>query len=160
MKFPTLYDPVKVIPQNAGNVFETQYSQRYKADGTPYLEAQKIKKNNYQIVQSNKDICDYSAMMRKYYATGDDSILNRGVKGSFGDFTEAPTDLIDAQNKINAGIDAFNALPVDVRAEYHNNPYEFLASFDTDNFLRILNGRQPEAVDNKDEKIEVTENAD
>lgn len=157
MKFPTLYDPVKVIPQNAGNVFETQYSQRYTADGKPYLEAQKTKKNNYQIAQSNKDVCDYSAMMRKYYATGDDSILNRGVKGSFGDFTEAPTDLIDAQNKINAGIDAFNALPLDLRAEYNNNPYEFLASFGTEKFLKILNGTQTEVAE---DVKEVKENAD
>lgn len=152
MKFPTLYDSVKVIPQNSGNVFETQYSQRYTADGRPYLEAQKTKKNNYQIAQSNKDICDYSAMMRKYYATGDDSILNRGIKGSFGDFTEAPKDLIDAQNKINAGIDAFMSLPVDVRAEYHNNPYEFFASAGTEKFLKLLNGNQTQTEEVVDEK--------
>lgn len=157
MKFPTLYDAVKVVPQNAGNVFETQYSQRYTADGKPYLEAQKTKKNNYQIAQSNKDVCDYSAMMRKYYATGDDSILNRGVKGSFGDFTEAPTDLIDAQNKINAGIDAFNSLPIDVREEYNNNPYEFFSSAGTEKFLKILNGTNTEVIENEKE---VKENAD
>lgn len=159
MKFPTLYDEVKVIPTNSGNVFETQYSQRYTADGTPYLEAQKTQKNNYEIAQSNKDICDYSSMMRKYYATGDDSILNRGIKGSFGDFTDAPRDLIDAQNKINAGIDAFNSLPVDIRNEYDNNPYKFFASAGTEKFEKLMYGKQPKAEDVVVEK-EVVKDAD
>lgn len=80
--------------------------------------------NVYDRIQaSHEDTKIYNILNR--YENGDITVLNKAV-GQFGDFTEMPTSLADAQNRVIKIEKEFKKLPIKFREKFNNNPQEFL----------------------------------
>lgn len=74
--------------------------------------------------QAFKEECDINAIMAKYEKTGLLDHVNK-VQGNFGDFSE----ITDYQSALNAVMDAndrFNGLPAHLRAQFQNDPAQFI----------------------------------
>lgn len=74
---------------------------------------------------SFQDECDINQIMAKFEKTAMIDHLNQNL-GSYGDFTEAPTDLMDAMNKVNRAKEFFAGLRSDIRAQFDNDTMNFL----------------------------------
>lgn len=74
---------------------------------------------------------------------GDFQALNRN-NPLFGDFTNAPTSLADAQNKIIQLENAFEKLPLEIRRAYDHSPEKFIADAGSENFNKLMGIKQPE----------------
>ena len=61
------------------------------------------------------------------YNAGDLTALNK-VQGAYGDFTNTPTTLAEAQQKLIDAENLFMSLPLEVRKEFNHSTSEFLAS--------------------------------
>lgn len=136
-KFLKPYDDSPVALTNTGKIYETTYTQRYDKSGHPYLEPTG-ERNLRAIINSNKDICNYEKIIRKFESTGDLTLLNRGVKGVYADWTGLPKTLIEAYNDIEDAKRIFEQLPVEDRKKYGNSFTEFLADFGSEKFLEVL----------------------
>lgn len=136
MKFLKTYDEVKMVPNSPGNAIEKTYVQRYKKDGTPYLEESGTK-NNVEIVRSFKDVCDYEKIIKRYRQTGDISLLQRS-KGVYADMSDFPDSLIEAYDVIQRAQNVFYTLPVETKEFYGNSFSRFLADFGSENWLKAF----------------------
>ncbi|WP_445772212.1 hypothetical protein [Rheinheimera sp.] len=89
--------------------------------------------------QSFKDECDINNIMARMQATGVVEHLNR-YQGTYGDFTDAPTDY---QSAIQAVLDArsmFQTVPAKIRAQFGNDPGAFLSFVqDPSNHAELVN---------------------
>lgn len=160
MKFLKTYEEVKFPANSAGNEFEITYVQRYKDDGTPYLQESGVQ-NNVEKIKSYKDICNYEKLIRRYEMTGDSTILMRS-SGVYADMADMPEDLISAYDMISRAEKVFDKLPVETKREYGNSLSKFLADFGSENWLKAFGidtvvGSSEEAIEKKDE---VKENAE
>lgn len=90
--------------------------------------------------------CDINTIVRRFKLTGEMPV---GVRPPvFGDFTEV-MDFQTAMTAVREAQEAFNALPAEVRYEFHNDPQRFVEfSSDVKNLprLRELGLAVPEAV--------------
>ncbi|WNK13058.1 MAG: internal scaffolding protein [Microvirus sp.] len=79
--------------------------------------------------QSDLKDCDINSIFKKYERSGQlpDLILK---DGRYGDYTEVP-DYQDAMNIVKTASEQFDALDVDIRNRFANDPASFLA-FATD----------------------------
>lgn len=136
MKFLKTYDEVKMVPNSPGNAIEKTYVQRYKKDGTPYLEESGTK-NNVEIVRSFKDVCDYEKLIKRYTQTGDISLLQRS-SGVYADMSEFPGSLIEAYDVIKRAENVFYSLPIETKEFYGNSFSKFLADFGSENWLKAF----------------------
>lgn len=158
MKFLKTYDDVKIVPNSPGNEIEKTYVQRYAKDGTPYLEESGTK-NNVEIIRSNKDVCDYEKIIKRYTQTGDVSLLQRS-SGVYADMSEFPNSLIEAYDVIERAKGIFYGLPVETKEFYGNSFSRFLADFGSENWLKAFGlDTTVESGEIKTEK-EVNDNAD
>lgn len=70
---------------------------------------------------------DINTIIRKF---GLDGEMPENIRmPTSGDFTNVPT-FMEAMNAIRAATEAFDAMPARVRAEFHNDPAEFVAFCD------------------------------
>lgn len=76
-------------------------------------------------IQSAKDECDINTIMRRYERDGLVAHVNK-YQGDYGDFTEVPTDYHEAISQVLAAQEMFMTIPADVRAEFANDPGQFL----------------------------------
>lgn len=73
--------------------------------------------------QSDKDDCDINIIMERYGKTGQvPQLLDKGMPG---DFT-AVTDYRTALDALKAADDTFAQVPAKIRAEFKNDPAEFI----------------------------------
>lgn len=73
--------------------------------------------------QSFAEECDINTIVRRFGLTGE---LPTNVRmPSYGDFTGLG-DFRDAMNAVVAAREAFDLMPADVRARFHNDPAEFV----------------------------------
>lgn len=79
--------------------------------------------------QSFKDECDINNIVRRFEATGVIDHLNRAAEA--GHYTDLPggLDLQEAYRQIHQAEAAFMALPANVRAEFDNDPVQFVEAF-------------------------------
>ena len=72
--------------------------------------------------QSFKDECDINKILKRAQKAGTLSHLEQyqGVYGDFADF-----DFLEAQINLTKGREVFDALPSELRSEFHNSPAEF-----------------------------------
>lgn len=74
--------------------------------------------------QAFKDDCDINKILAKAQKVGTLSHLQR--HGAFyGDFSEAPADLMEAQALLERGQVIFDELPSEIRKEFKNKPMAF-----------------------------------
>lgn len=75
--------------------------------------------------QSFKDECDINVIMKKYEATGLIDHVNTH-QGHYADVLEVP-DYQSALNSVMSAQNAFMSLPAAIRAQFENDPGQFLA---------------------------------
>lgn len=99
--------------------------------------------NVYEKIQASREASlIYNVIER--YQNGDIEALNQ-MQGQFGDFTEMPENLAEAQQMIINAEEAFNKMPTEFRKEFNHNPMEFMAG--------LVNGKVEEIL-NKNKKVE------
>ena len=75
--------------------------------------------------QSHKKECDINGIMARYEKTGLIEHVNNH-QGDYGDFTEAPSDYQSALDQVIAAQEMFMTIPAKVRAQFGNDPGQFL----------------------------------
>lgn len=99
--------------------------------------------NIYEKIQASREASlIYNVIER--YNNGDVEALNQ-IQGQFGDFTEMPENLAEAQQMIINAEEAFNKMPAEFRKEFNYNPTEFMAG--------LVNGKVEEIL-KKNQKVE------
>lgn len=141
--FKTQYDERDRKHVHPGNPVKVTYSGRYDSKGRVVLE-ETGKVDLYAEIQSHKDSTDINKMVERF-VRGDTTALSR-AQGFFADVTQMPTNLAETLNQIRACEDAFNALPVEVKAKFNHNVTEFLASAGSPEFMAALGLNQQSAA--------------
>lgn len=95
-------------------------------------------KNLDAIIQSNKDSGNIALLVAKYNA-GDTDALNN-VKGVYGDFRNMPTTYAQMVARLNECRQLFEALPVDIKEQFDNNPDVFWSEYGSERFNNIVIG--------------------
>lgn len=111
-------DPNKIF-SNPGSRFQTRYNATVdKKTGLVSLEpCGKI--DIQEFINSFRETTDMSYIVREL-RRGNLSVLDQRT-AFYGDFTSAPKDLMDFQQRVLDGQHAFYQLPVEVRSKYNNN---------------------------------------
>lgn len=104
-------------------------------------------KNLDAIIQSNKDTGNVALLVAKYNA-GDTDALNK-VRGVFGDFRNMPTTYAQMVSRLNECRAVFEALPVDIKEQFDNNPDVFWSEYGTERFNNIVTGCSEQSADNE-----------
>lgn len=108
-------------------------------------------KNLDAIIQSNKDTGNVALLVAKYNA-GDTDALNK-VRGVFGDFRNMPTTYAEMVSRLNECRAVFEALPVDIKEQFDNNPDVFWSEYGTERFNNIVAGSPEQSADNEPNNI-------
>lgn len=88
--------------------------------------------NLYEKIQASKEqTLVYNILER--YNNGDIDVLAK-VKGVYGDFTNMPSTLAEAQQSLIDAETTFNQLPLEVRKEFNMSTSEFLTSMTNGTF--------------------------
>lgn len=95
-------------------------------------------KNLDAIIQSNKDTGNVALLVAKYNA-GDEEALNR-VRGVYGDFRNMPSTYAEMVSRLNECRSVFEALPVDIKEQFDNNPDVFWSEYGSERFNNIIAG--------------------
>lgn len=103
------------------------------------------KTNIYEFIQKSLDDTLVYNILKKFEA-GDLDALNRAV-GAYGDFTNAPRSLAEAQQLIINAEKEFNKLPLDVRKEFNYSASEFLAGFGNGKVQQVFTKNTPREKD-------------
>lgn len=113
--------------------------------------------NLYEKIQASKDqTLIYNVLER--YNNGELDLLSRS-QGMYGDFTDLPTSLAEAQQKLIDAENIFNSLPLDIRKQFNHSVSEFLASFSNGNFEKLVKSIQGVSEPVKVESTESVQNA-
>lgn len=75
--------------------------------------------------QSQKDECDANLIVKRFNATGLESLLQKKPMAQFGDFTQIPN-FHDAMNQMAAAQTFFAELPATVREFFENDSKKFV----------------------------------
>jgi len=152
MKFYSAYNPSPTIPTPTGDGTEDKFELRIDKNGVKNLE--KVGKTNlYEKIQAGLEQTLIYNILERFNA-GDTAVLEK-AKGQFGDFTQFPTNLAEAQQQvINAEI-MFNELPVKVRKEFNESYTQFLASFSDGSYKEIFEKYLPKDAVKEVSKEEV-----
>lgn len=115
----------KTIPQPKCDKLVPTYGREVDESGKVHI-VQTGKTNLYEKIQASKEDClVYNILDR--FANGDVGVLNVH-QGQYGDFTEMPKTLAEAQQTLIDAENYFNSLPLDVRKEFDHSVGQFLSS--------------------------------
>lgn len=79
------------------------------------------KTNVYKKIQEYKDSCDTYKILERY-SSEEDFIADHNPSGGLsGDFTNIPTNMLDAMNNMDEAIAKWNSLPKDFRSLFGDN---------------------------------------
>lgn len=125
----------KTIPQpECQETIPTFSLQINKSTGKKEL-VESGKTNLYEKIQASKDATLVYNIIDRYNA-GDESVFNKAV-GSYGNFTQMPSTLVEAQQKLIDAERTFEQLPITIREKYNNSYTEFLADITTGGETKI-----------------------
>ncbi len=139
-----------VFISNPGAKIVAEYGLVTAEDGSTFVGVVG-EKNLDAIIQSNKDTGNVALLVAKYNA-GDEEALNR-VRGVYGDFRNMPTTYAEMVSRLNECRALFEALPVDIKEEFDNNPDVFWSEYGTERFNNIITGSPEQSADNKSDNI-------
>ena len=86
---------------------------------------------------------------------GNTAVLNQG-SGFYGDFTDVPENLAEAQQVLIDGEQAFNQLPLDVRQQFDNNFRNWLFTSGSPDWMK----KMEKLIPVQEEKVEEEVSAD
>lgn len=101
------------------------YGEEIDKDGKVHV-VETGKTNLYEKIQASKDETLVYNILDRFNA-GDVSVLQKN-QGYYGDFTDMPKTLAEAQQLLITAENYFNSLPLEVRKEFNHSFSEFLAS--------------------------------
>lgn len=157
MKFRNQFtNDSNVFVSNSGSKIVADYGLITAEDGTTTVGVVG-EKNLDAIIQSNKDTGNVALLVAKYNA-GDDEALNR-VRGVYGDFRNMPTTYAEMVSRLNECRSLFEALPVDIKEQFDNNPDVFWSEYGTERFNNIVAGGSEQPANNEPHNI-VSGNSD
>lgn len=90
----------------------------------------------YERIQESKESTMIYNILEKFL-DGDNEIINKQVS-RYGDFTELPTNLAEAQQLIIDAENTFKSLPLDIRKEFNHSPTEFMAGIENGKLEKVL----------------------
>ncbi len=135
---------------NSGSKIVAEYGLVTAEDGSTSVGVVG-EKNLDAIIQSNKDTGNVALLVAKYNA-GDEEALNK-VKGVYGDFRNMPTTYAEMVSRLNECRTLFEALPVDIKEQFDNNPDVFWSEYGTERFNNIVAGGAEQPVNNEPDNI-------
>ncbi len=135
---------------NPGTKIVADYGLVTAEDGSSFVGVVG-EKNLDAIIQSNKDTGNVALLVAKYNA-GDEEALNR-VRGVYGDFRNMPTTYAEMVSRLNECRIVFEALPVDIKEQFDNNPDVFWSEYGSERFNNIIAGSIEQSADNKFDNI-------
>lgn len=108
--------------------------------------------NTYEKIQAGKEqTLVYNILDR--YNKGEIEVLNQ-TQGAYGDFTNMPTSLAEAQQRLIDAEKTFESLPLEVRREFNHSTTEFLSSIAKGTYAE----KMAKFADKKPEEIKVEKN--
>ena len=135
MKFRNQFtNDSNVFTSNPGSKIVAEYGLTTSDDGVTTVGVVG-EKNLDAIIQSNKDTGNVALLVAKYTA-GDEEALNR-VRGVYGDFRNMPTTYAEMVSRLNECRALFEALPVDIKEQFDNNPDVFWSEYGSERFNNI-----------------------
>lgn len=145
MKFRSQFtNDSNVFVSNPGSKIVAEYGLVTAEDGSTSVGVIG-EKNLDAIIQSNKDTGNVALLVAKYNA-GDEEALNR-VRGVYGDFRNMPTTYAEMVSRLNECRAVFEALPVDIKEQFDNNPDVFWSEYGTERFNNIVVGGSEQSAD-------------
>lgn len=105
----------------------------------------------YERIQSYKDMCDVNRIVARYM-NGEVDILNQ-VQGVYADVSAAPSDLASAYRLVKEQELVFDRLPIEVKEKFQNNPYVWMQSAGTDNWMSAMSAQKAVSVDEREDVI-------
>ena len=136
--------PQTIAHPKSKKIIDTYSIEINKDTGKKELKATG-KTNIYEFIQKSLDDTLVYNILKKFEA-GDLDALNRAV-GAYGDFTNAPRSLAEAQQLIINAEKEFNKLPLDVRKEFNYSASEFLAGFGNGKVQQVFTKNTPKEKD-------------
>lgn len=151
MKFRNQFtNDSNVFVSNPGSKMVAEYGLITAEDGSTAVGVVG-EKNLDAIIQSNKDTGNVALLVAKYNA-GDEEALNK-VRGVFGDFRNMPTTYAEMVSRLNECRAVFEALPVDIKEQFDNNPDVFWSEYGSERFNNIFADYVGHSVDNESGNI-------
>lgn len=135
--FSTVYRRAKTVSSVSGEKTRPNYKPMYDDKGNYTLVPNGVF-NSYDDIQSYADSCDLSLIMERYNMTGDASLLNKR-HGFYEDVTDMPANYAELQNMLIDADNKFNALPLEIREKFGQDPARFYMSIGTPEFAELMN---------------------
>lgn len=152
--FRSLLSPPVEIFTASGDMLEDVIAMKLNEKGEEefYISG---KTNVYEKIQADAENANIENILTKILSTGDTSLLQQR-KGEFLDLTEVPTNIFEAQQKIQEAEKTFLELPMEIRQEYNNNFNEYLKDVGSEKWLTLvgLKEKTPEKITPEPEKGE------
>lgn len=152
--FRSLLSPPVEIFTTAGEKLEDVIAMKLNEKGEEefYISG---KTNVYEKIQAQSQDANIENIIAKVIATGDTSLLQQR-KAEFVDLTETPSNIFEAQQKIQEAEKTFMELPTNIKEAYNNNFNEYLADVGSDKWLELvgLKEKTPEEIKPNPEKGE------
>jgi len=125
MEFYSRSNLPTTIPQPKCEKIVPTYGKEVTKDGKVQI-VETGKTNIYEKIQASKDETLVYNILDRFNA-GDVNALNQR-QGTYGDFTDMPRTLAEAQQALIDAENYFYTLPLDVRKEFNHSVSDFLAS--------------------------------
>lgn len=126
MKFYNSFEPGPKVPSPSGDKLEPVYAPKIDKNGHKTLVKTSEKRNVYARTQASLESTKVENIIKRHYM-GDEQALNQRA-GQYLDLTQAPTSLLDAQQKIINAQKLFDAEKIEVKKEFNQNMNEWLNS--------------------------------
>lgn len=75
------------------------------------------------------------------------------MRGVYGDFRNMPSTYAEMVSRLNECRAVFEALPVDIKEQFDNNPDVFWSEYGTERFNNIVVGGSEQPIDNEPDNI-------
>lgn len=124
-KFFSFSNRPKTIAHPTTSKIDPIYQEQIDKDGKKMLK-EVGQTNRYEKIQTFKEETMIYNILKRF-AAGDVEALNQ-KKGTFGDFSNTPTSLAEAQQQLIDAENTFNSLPLEIRGEFDHSYEQFLAS--------------------------------
>lgn len=125
---------------SSGDLFKPVLSGKLMADGT--IKLSEVDRIDIKAeINSHASTCDMAYILSRL-KVGDISVINQR-EGAYGDFTVFPKTYAEMLQLVQAGEDAFDSLPVDVRSQFDNNINKWFASIGSDDWCEKMKVQKP-----------------
>lgn len=133
MKFKTAYDCASEFSSPTGNRIKTVYKRVIHSNGSKDL-VENGKEDIYEYIQLAGKGCLLRDLIKRAQC-GDAAALDSRT-GGFGDFTNAPGSLIEAENSLLKAREIYDHLPVETKQKYNSSFVSFLEAVDNGSFVK------------------------